>query len=271
MCGSEEEDVEMEDEEEEEEMTMTERDKEGILQLEDAMSTYGFWRGPPLRDGEGDAEPNVGMALEPIDAESMGLFDFQPASSPTQQQILGDDEPKGQPSLYDPNTNTRIQGTRRVFDPKLVGAPERCAGGIRDVVLTGETGRKLVWEGQRYKLFGRVRKWDGLVGFVRVDQGVWEQQQAAGGGGLGLNVNTPLDVDGAAEAAAEAAITNMIILGYVVGDQNFVGEWRMAASDPLRPGWCGPVVMCRREPPPPQQQQGGVVGFEPVGGEAVWI
>ena len=273
MSGSEEEeeeDVDMEDEEDGESM-MSERDKEGIRQLEGAMRTYAYRsRAPPRNDGEGDADPdNEDMILEPIDAESMGLFHFhhhhhhQPSSptQPQQVQILGDDEPKGQPGIYDPNTNTRIQGTRRVFDPTLVGAPERCAGGIRDVVLTGETGRKhVVWHRQKYRLFGRVRRWDGLVGFVRVDQGVWEQQ-----GGLDLNVNPP-----AAEAAATAAaITNMIILGYVVGDQNFVGEWRMATTDPLRPGWGGPVVMCRREP---QQKEGaGGVEFEPVGGEAVWV
>src|SRR6266540_197776 len=70
---------------------------------------------------------------------------------------------------------------------------------------------------------------------------------------------------------AQEAITNMIILGYVVGDGNFVGEWRMAASDPVRPGWCGPVFMCRRreEDDDELHGQGGGVRFEPVGGEAV--
>ena len=31
-----------------------------------------------------------------------------------------------------------------------------------------------------------------------------------------------------------------------MGEHNFVGEWRVAASDPLRPTWSGAIVMSRR-------------------------
>ena len=306
MCGceeEEEEDVEMDDGEEEETkpvtvtVMMNERDQDAITQLEDVMRTVGYG----------------GMDLEPIDEDATDLnFDFD-FPQEQEQEILGDDEPIGQPSMYDPKTRTYIPRTRRVFDPSLLVRPTttsssststptptptsssttsttstrkpeieigKCSGGIRDVILTGETGRRHVgWNDnrERYRIFGRVRKWDGLVGFVRVDQGVWEAADAAlaGAGPMptGNEAQAGAQEEAGAGAGAQEAITNMIILGYVVGDGNFVGEWRMAASDPVRPGWCGPVFMCRRreEDDDELHGQGGGVRFEPVGGEAVWI
>ena len=41
-------------------------------------------------------------------------------------------------------------------------------------------------------------------------------------------------------------MSNIFIFGYLVGEHNFVGEWRVAASDPLRPTWGGAFVMSRR-------------------------
>lgn len=43
-----------------------------------------------------------------------------------------------------------------------------------------------------------------------------------------------------------------------MGDHNFVGEWRVAASDPLSPTWGGALVMSRRA-------GGGRVGAGGVG------
>ena len=39
---------------------------------------------------------------------------------------------------------------------------------------------------------------------------------------------------------------NIFIFGYIVGENNFVGEWRVAASDPLTPTWGNAFVMSRR-------------------------
>lgn len=39
---------------------------------------------------------------------------------------------------------------------------------------------------------------------------------------------------------------NIFIFGYIVGENNFVGEWRVAASDPLSPTWGSTFVMSRR-------------------------
>ena len=36
------------------------------------------------------------------------------------------------------------------------------------------------------------------------------------------------------------------MFGYIVGENNFVGEWRLAASDPLCPAWGSAFVMSRK-------------------------
>ena len=40
--------------------------------------------------------------------------------------------------------------------------------------------------------------------------------------------------------------TNIFIFGYIVGENNFVGEWRVAAADPLTPTWGNAFVMSRK-------------------------
>ncbi|KAF9528090.1 hypothetical protein CPB83DRAFT_894583 [Crepidotus variabilis] len=132
--------------------------------------------------------------------------------------ILGDDLPDGQPSVYD-GDELVAEATRRVFDKERVGAKEGCNGGIRDIVITGETDPKhMNWHRQQYTLYGRVRPFDGLVGFLRVDH----------------------------SPTAQGHLNHMFVCGYVVAENTFVGEWRMAAGDPLMPAWSGPFVMSRR-------------------------
>lgn len=36
------------------------------------------------------------------------------------------------------------------------------------------------------------------------------------------------------------------MFGYIIADANFVGEWRVAADDPLRPTWGGAFVMSKK-------------------------
>ena len=63
-------------------------------------------------------------------------------------------------------------------------------------------------------MYGRVRPWDGLIGILRV---------------------------------GHLPSTNyLFVCGYLVGENNFVGEWRVAAADPLRPAWGSAFVMSRR-------------------------
>jgi hypothetical protein len=209
-------------------------------------------------DEEDDDDDDERMMVEPLDVESFGFSPFgtdnptplPPPShsrSPTPDSsssssslpctVLGDDLPHGEPPLYTSTGALHASGTRRVFDRNRVCAPEGCGGGVRDVVVTGETDvRHAVWHRQRYVIYGRVRWWDGLVGFLRVDRrevghGQGPGQQAQQGG----------------EEDDQNPLSHMFICGYVVNEKNFVGEWRMAASDPLKPAWGGPVLMTKRD------------------------
>jgi len=114
--------------------------------------------------------------------------------------------------------------------------------------VTGETPKRhIAWSRQMYRLYGRVRSWDGMIGMLRVDERSTP----------GLN-----DLDG--QSGYLSAITNMFICGYIVGGKTFVGEWRMAACDPIKPGWSGPILMSLRE-----QEVGEDPVWEPVGGPAI--
>jgi len=140
---------------------------------------------------------------------------------------FGDDQPYGEPGLESHDANAMEEAvdghehtyeydhafgrSKRIYDKCRIGA--ECTG-VGDVLLSGETGpRHAVW--QQYTMYGRVRPWDGLIGILRSS-----------------NVNNTTN--------------NIFIFGYIVGEHNFVGEWRVAASDPLRPTWGSAFVMSRR-------------------------
>ncbi|KAG6380578.1 hypothetical protein JVT61DRAFT_4941 [Boletus reticuloceps] len=73
----------------------------------------------------------------------------------------------------------------------------RKCDGILDIVLLGETDHRHGQAWHHYKFFGRIREWDGLVALVRVPA-----------------------------HPASASLGVWIFTGYVVGGQNFVGNWR---------------------------------------------
>ncbi|KAG8219229.1 hypothetical protein J3R82DRAFT_65 [Butyriboletus roseoflavus] len=74
----------------------------------------------------------------------------------------------------------------------------RKCDGILDTVLVGETDLRHGQAWHNYKFYGRVREWDGLIALIRVPS------HPVGGTALGV----------------------WIFTGYVVGGQNFVGNWR---------------------------------------------
>lgn len=144
--------------------------------------------------------------------------------------------------------------TRRIFDRARNGMPEGCGGGVKDIIITGETPRRhIAWHRQKYALYGRVRSWDGMIGLLRVDERSMPGY-STGMQNLGANLE---------ESEYWSVITNMFICGYVVGGSTFVGEWRMAAGDPLKPGWSGAILMSLRE-----EEDGEEPVWEAVGGEA---
>jgi hypothetical protein len=75
---------------------------------------------------------------------------------------------------------------------------KRKCDGIRDIVLIGETDMRHGHAWHHYKFYGRVREWDGLVALIRVPV-------------------TPVN---------HHPLGVWIFTGYVVGGQNFVGNWR---------------------------------------------
>ncbi|TFK56903.1 hypothetical protein OE88DRAFT_1650405 [Heliocybe sulcata] len=93
--------------------------------------------------------------------------------------------------------------------------------GIIDIIFTGGTEERhgRAWDFYRY--YGRVRAWDGLIALVRVR----------------------VDVNGHDDLREG----RMVIRGYVLAGQNFVGTWRYWAPDmhsfPLE----GPIVLSKRE------------------------
>ncbi|KAH7886386.1 hypothetical protein F5I97DRAFT_1879916 [Phlebopus sp. FC_14] len=80
--------------------------------------------------------------------------------------------------------------------PELV--VKRKCDGILDIVLVGETDERHGQAWHPYRYYGRVREWDGLVALIRVP------------------VHT----------AHSHSLGIWIFSGYVVGGQNFVGNWR---------------------------------------------
>ncbi|KAI0095185.1 hypothetical protein BDY19DRAFT_902185 [Irpex rosettiformis] len=72
---------------------------------------------------------------------------------------------------------------------------ENTCNGIQDIVITGETIHSHGQAWQHYRFYGRVRRWDGLVALVRKPTSIAE---------LGI----------------------VIFRGYLVANQNFVGNWR---------------------------------------------
>ena len=45
---------------------------------------------------------------------------------------------------------------------------------------------------------------------------------------------------------AENNVSNFFMFGYLIGEHNFVGEWRIAADNPLNPTWAGPFALSRK-------------------------
>lgn len=98
------------------------------------------------------------------------------------------------------------------------GGDDKACDGVQDVLFIGET---LPMHGQawhHYKFYGRMRSWDGFIAMVRVPRNIPE-------------------------------LGTMIFRGYLVGNQNFVGNWRTfnqhANAIPLE----GPFIASRLTDP----------------------
>ncbi|KAK0205487.1 hypothetical protein DFS33DRAFT_1487557 [Desarmillaria ectypa] len=75
--------------------------------------------------------------------------------------------------------------------------------GVQDVIVTGSTDDRHGQAWNHYTYYGRVRRWDGMIGILRVPRNI----------GLG----------------------KWFFYGYIVGGKNFVGNWRITHEDPGMP------------------------------------
>lgn len=107
-------------------------------------------------------------------------------------------------------------GLPRTLDRSKLAHGE--CNGIREIYLVGKTeGRhRDAWGG--YDFYGRVREWDGLIGVVRKPRG---------------------NEDGTVGEY-------LFLYGYLVGGENWVGNWRFTGVDAGIIGYEGAFVMSRR-------------------------
>ena len=233
-----------------------------------------------------DSDSDVDMEMEDFDMSGFGLVgdddddvdedeDEEDAEDDAEDEsisVLGDDLPNGQAGFWttsdrlsspspERGSSTRsrsrsrsnptpkrtyIPSTRREFDRARITTSAPCAG-IQDIALSGQTPpQHALWctGGQGYTFYGRIRPWDGLIGIMRVG--------AVGrrvGLGMGVDGNGAGGEEGEGEGEGEEGgllMDTTFIFGYLVGDTTFVGEWRVAGADPLKPAWSGPIVLSRR-------------------------
>ncbi|KAF9478896.1 hypothetical protein BDN70DRAFT_932997 [Pholiota conissans] len=190
------------------------------LRMEDEDVDMDVEEGRDLDLDEGEEEyDEEGFSSE--EDESSEEEDDDDENDPGRQiDVLGDDIPHGHPGIWTASPSSPlpkrkyIPRTRREYArARITSIPSPCTHAA-DTLFTGHTPAcGLAW-GQRYTTYGRLRPWDGLVGLVRVGR-------------------NPVN------------FIFIFIFGYVVGGGTFVGEWRVAASDPMRPAWGGAFVMSR--------------------------
>ncbi|TFK21535.1 hypothetical protein FA15DRAFT_672471 [Coprinopsis marcescibilis] len=117
---------------------------------------------------------------------------------------------QGSPGRLDELGNIVYEPLRRSHDRYRV---ETCNYGVEDTIVTGRTEAS-DWDYSIY--YGRVRPWDGLVAVLK--------QQILG-----------------------ERIASMIFYGYIYGSETFVGNWRYAGTDPLRPGFESCFILSKRK------------------------
>jgi hypothetical protein len=96
-----------------------------------------------------------------------------------------------------------------------------------------------------YMFYGRVRTWDGLIVILRIPVSVHLLAFSTPFVFL-LFANDLLTLDQPQHFSLSHA-GRWVFHGYLVGDQNFVGNWRKMELDVGIPSWEGPFIMSRRE------------------------
>ncbi|KAK0466125.1 uncharacterized protein EV420DRAFT_1509966 [Desarmillaria tabescens] len=98
-------------------------------------------------------------------------------------------------------------------DAPLDNVPFPPCTGVQDVIITGKTDDRHGQAWNHYTYYGRVRRWDGMIGILRV--------------------------------ARDRRLGNLFFYGYIVDGKNFVGNWRITHEDPGMPAWEGPFTLSK--------------------------
>ena len=116
-------------------------------------------------------------------------------------------------AVADAEMNVDVQGADNRNDELVM---KRRCDGIMDIVLVGETDTQHAQAWHRYRFYGRVREWDGLIALARI----------------------PVD---------NPRLGARVFLGYVVGGQTLVGNWRIMEHPNEPVTFEGAWVMSKRE------------------------
>ncbi|KAK0473045.1 hypothetical protein IW261DRAFT_717646 [Armillaria novae-zelandiae] len=98
-------------------------------------------------------------------------------------------------------------------DAPLDSVPLPPCTGVQDVIITGKTDDKHGQAFHHHTYYGRVRRWDGMIGILRI--------------------------------ARDRRLGNVFFFGYIVDGKNFVGNWRITHEDPGMPAWAGPFILSK--------------------------
>ncbi|KAK0430892.1 hypothetical protein EV421DRAFT_1721055 [Armillaria borealis] len=101
-------------------------------------------------------------------------------------------------------------------DAPLDSVPLPPCTGVQDVIITGKTDDRHGQAWNHYTYYGRVRRWDGMIGILRI-----------------------------AVSFRDRRLGNLFFFGYLVDGKNFVGNWRITHEDPGMPAWAGPFTLSK--------------------------
>lgn len=133
--------------------------------------------------------------------------------------------------------------------PPYVPSPQTIppCDGVRDVLVTGTTDPRHAAAWGNWIWRGRVRTWDGLVGFVRSAE-------------LGVSIlslslillllhrwNTNKLLSQPSTSGIPNAGGKIFFYGTLLGGRNLVGTWRLAHEDPRMPAYEGAFTLGRKD------------------------
>ncbi|KAK0184609.1 hypothetical protein F5146DRAFT_987828 [Armillaria mellea] len=183
-----------------------------------------------------DSLHDVEMASEgELEDDDMPLTEDEGRPEIDRQHLL-DEFDQGMRNAYFPQDRKRrnvgVSAVANDEDAPLDSIPLPPCTGVQDVIITGKTDDRHGQAWRHYTYYGRVRRWDGMIGILRIAVSFvlfsisWVLMPR-----VSLQRNRRLG--------------NLFFFGYIVDGKNFVGNWRITHEDPGMPAWAGPFVLSK--------------------------